>query len=70
VAQNSNAEQSVALTYTVPEVAAKLGLSRNACYEAIGRGEIPSLRFGRRVVIPRAAFERMLDAGASKGATA
>ena len=62
MAQNSKAEQSAALTYTVPEVAAKLGLSRNAAYEAIGRGEIPSLRFGRRVVVPRVAFERMLDA--------
>jgi excisionase family DNA binding protein len=50
------------LTLTVPQAAALLGLSRNAAYEAVGRGEIPSLRFGRRVLVPRAAFEKLLQA--------
>lgn len=54
------------LTMTVPEAAAKLGLSRNAAYEAVARGEIPSLKFGRRVVIPRVAFERMLEVDAQQ----
>ena len=54
----SNSER---LTITVDEAAARLGLSRNGAYEAVRRGEIPSLRIGRRVLVPRAALERMLD---------
>lgn len=49
------------LTLTVPEVAALLGLSRNSTYEAIAVGQIPSIRIGRRVLVPRAALERLLD---------
>ena len=56
----ANAEQP--LTMTVPEAGAKLGLSRNAAYEAVARREIPSLKFGRRIVVPVAAFNRMLEA--------
>jgi excisionase family DNA binding protein len=45
------------LTYTVPEVAELLGISRSTAYECVRRGEIPSLTLGRRVVISRMAFE-------------
>jgi len=55
------------VTYRVDEVARLLGLSRNAAYEAVTRGEIPSLRFGRRIVIPRLAFERLLEARTGAG---
>ena len=48
------------LTLTVDEVAQMLGLSRSATYEAIARGEIPSLRFGRRIVVTQRALHRML----------
>jgi excisionase family DNA binding protein len=30
-------------------------------YEAVSRGEIPYIRIGRRILIPRNALERMLD---------
>jgi excisionase family DNA binding protein len=44
------------------EAAAKiLGLSRNSAYEAVRRGQIPSLRFGKRIVVPRAALSKMLS---------
>lgn len=46
---------------TVQETSRLLRLGRNATYEAIRRGEIPSLRVGRRIVIPRAALERLLS---------
>ncbi len=46
---------------TVEEARQILRLGRNAAYEAIRRGEIPVLRFGRRIVVPRAALERMLS---------
>jgi len=40
------------ITLTVEEVAALLGLGRTAAYEAARRGEIPSRRLGRRVIVP------------------
>jgi excisionase family DNA binding protein len=40
------------LTVTVEEAAAVLGLGRSAAYEAARRGEIPSRRLGRRIVVP------------------
>jgi excisionase family DNA binding protein len=51
------------LTLTVDEAARALGISRAFAYEAIKRGEIPHVRIGRRVLVPRGALERMLDVG-------
>jgi excisionase family DNA binding protein len=48
------------LVYEVPEAGSLLGLSRNASYDAARRGEIPTIRLGRLLKVPRAAFERML----------
>lgn len=45
----------------VEEVRAVLSLSRNAVYEAIARKEIPSIRIGRRLLVPRVQLERMLN---------
>lgn len=50
---------------TVEEVARRLGLARNTAYEAISRGEIPSIRIGRRILVPIVAFEWMLTKSAS-----
>jgi excisionase family DNA binding protein len=43
-----------------PEVADILGLGRSAVYEAAGRGELPVLRFGKRMVVPTAALRKLL----------
>jgi excisionase family DNA binding protein len=40
------------LTVTVEEAATLLGLGRSAAYEAARRGEIPTRRLGRRIVVP------------------
>ena len=50
------------LLYTVEEAARVLGISRSFAYEAIQRGEIPSMRIGRRILVPnfRAALKRFL----------
>ena len=45
-----------------PDTGQILGLGRNATYDAAGRGEIPTIRIGRRLLVPRAALERMLSA--------
>lgn len=50
------------LVYTVEEAALLLGLSRSFAYEAVQRGEIPSMRIGKRILVPKAALERFLIA--------
>ena len=47
--------------YTVKEVGKMLGLSKNATYQAIARNEIPHVRIGDRILIPRSALERFLS---------
>ena len=37
---------------TVEEVAEVLQIGRTACHDACRRGELPSIRFGRRRLIP------------------
>lgn len=49
------------LTFTVDETADLIRLSRNATYEAIRRGEIPAIRVGRRLLVPRAALRRLME---------
>lgn len=39
-------------TITVEETATLLGLGRSAAYEAARRGDIPTRRLGRRVIVP------------------
>ena len=53
-------------TMDVDEAAKLLGLSRNATYAAVAAKQIPSLRLGRRIVIPRLAFEHMLAQAGQK----
>jgi excisionase family DNA binding protein len=49
------------LTWTVPEAARLLGISKDSAYEAARRGELPVRVIGRRMLIPRAALLRLLD---------
>jgi excisionase family DNA binding protein len=48
------------LTLTVPETAELLGVSRAFAYTLVARGELPSLRLGRRVVVPRMAIDALV----------
>ncbi len=47
-------------TLSVTEAAEVLGIGRSAAYEAARVGEIPTVRIGKRVLVPIAALERML----------
>jgi len=49
------------LTFTVDETRRKLGLSRGLIYQAIHQGQIPHIRIGKRILIPRAALEKFLE---------
>ena len=48
------------LVFTVEEAAKLLGISRAFAYEPVKRGDIPSMRIGRRILVPKAALERFL----------
>jgi excisionase family DNA binding protein len=48
-------------TCTVQEAAKQLGISRVAAYQAAQRGELPTIKFGKRILVPLAALERMLE---------
>lgn len=56
------------LTLTVEEAAGLLGISRAFAYEAVRRGEIPSIRIGRRVLVPRVALDRLVSGETAGGA--
>ncbi|MFC1926779.1 helix-turn-helix domain-containing protein, partial [Chloroflexota bacterium] len=47
-------------TLTVEEARELLRISRGLIYDAIRRGEIPSIRIGRRILIPTSALQQLL----------
>lgn len=56
----AGAEVSEPVVLDVPEVARRLGISRRFAYELVAAGEIPSLRLGRRVLVPVHQLRRLL----------
>jgi excisionase family DNA binding protein len=56
------------LVYTVPEAGQLLGLGRNAAYEAARRGDIPTIRMGRLLRVPKGPFHKLVGAEDSPGA--
>jgi len=54
------------LTYNVEETGKALGLSRASAYKAVHDGIIPTIRIGRRLVVPRVQLEKLLN-GSSEG---
>ena len=53
---------------SIIQCAQQLGIGKTAAYEAARRGEIPTLRFGKRIVVPKAAFERYLATAGERAA--
>jgi len=49
------------LVLDVPEAGRLLHLSRATAYSLVNQGVIPSIRFGKRIVVPRAALLKMLE---------
>jgi excisionase family DNA binding protein len=49
------------LALSVEEAGALLGISRDLAYDLVTRGELPSIRLGKRLVVPRRALEEALD---------
>lgn len=48
-------------TITIPEAAEVLGIGRTAAYDAARTGQIPVIKIGKRLLVPKIALERMLD---------
>lgn len=48
-------------TFSVEEAGCEiLGLSKVSAYAAANRGDIPTVRIGRRLLVPRLALEKLL----------
>jgi excisionase family DNA binding protein len=58
------------LTVTVPEAGRMIGISRNAAYAAVARGDIPSIRIGRKVLVPRRRLLEMLGTASEEAPAA
>ncbi len=51
---------------TVEEAGQRLGLSRPLAYQAVNNGQIPAIRIGRRILVPVAALDKMLESAGGK----
>jgi excisionase family DNA binding protein len=49
------------LTLTVIEAARLLGLSRGSAYQGVVTGQIPHIKIGKRILVPRRALEKLLE---------
>ena len=50
------------LTLTVEELKEAMGCGRRQAYDLVNRSDFPKIRLGKRILIPRAAFMRWLEA--------
>ncbi|MEQ9247470.1 MAG: helix-turn-helix domain-containing protein [Nitratireductor sp.] len=54
-------------TLSITEAGQVLGIGRTAAYEAARAGDLPTIRIGKRLLVPLVALERLLsDAGNNK----
>jgi len=53
---------------SVEQAGEVFGISRASAYEGVRTGEIPSIRIGRRILVPSAAVCQMLGIGTTTGA--
>src|SRR5438046_1366637 len=48
------------LVWSIEEAGCRLGISRAHAYQLVARGDLPHLRLGRRLVVPKRALESLL----------
>jgi len=48
------------LLLSVGQAARLLGVGTTLCWEMVHSGQLPSIRLGRRVLVPRAALEQLV----------
>ncbi len=59
--QTVEKDSNDSLVLTAGETAKVLRLSKTTVYDQIRQGSIPSIRIGKRILIPRAALMRKLE---------
>ncbi len=47
------------LCYTIPEAAKLIGVCRNQGYELAKRGELPTVKMGKLLFVPKAKLRKM-----------
>jgi len=62
-------DENVRRTYKVREAAKVAGSGEKGIYDGIAKGEIPHIRMGRNILIPKEAFHRWLDSCGGQVAT-
>lgn len=50
------------LTLSIDQTAEILGISQGLVYGLVARGELPSIRFGRRILVLKKAIDKLVDA--------
>lgn len=55
------------MTMTVEQAAEALGVSRGSAYEAVRTGQLPTVRLGRRVLVPIEGLRALLAAASVAG---
>jgi excisionase family DNA binding protein len=63
IRRGNNERHGAAMNYTIEEARRILRIGRNTAYEAARSGAIPTIRIGRRIIVPGIALERLLGAG-------
>lgn len=63
IERDQGEQKQMAATITVEDAARVLGVSRDVAYRAVESGEIPSLRLGRRILVPTAKLLAMVSPG-------
>jgi excisionase family DNA binding protein len=59
-ARKTAAGDSLCLTVTVEDAARILGISRGAAYTHARDGSLPTIRLGKRLLVPKAALDKLL----------
>jgi hypothetical protein len=49
------------LTYDIVEAGKRAGLGRNASYDAARTGQMPTIRVGGRILVPKKAWDAKLN---------
>ena len=57
-------------TVSVEEAASVLGVGRGTAYRGVRNGDIPSIKVGKRILVPVERLNAMLAGSHDKGATA
>lgn len=66
--QNNTEQSSESLVLNVwPDVGKRLLLSKTTTWKYVHDGTIPSIRIGKRYVVPKAALAKLLAGGLAEG---